>query len=109
MLLAIAVPLKAADNMKAFPPADAGMVRYVLQLPAETDETVLKVELLVGKTVLVDSVNSYFFAGKSNPAREGGRVSRRACAGKTPPLTAPPARPERAARPRTARAEALRK
>ncbi len=57
LLLAISLPVSAADNMKAFPPADAGMVRYVLQLPAEQDETTLKgkVELLVGKTVLTDS------------------------------------------------------
>ena len=52
------------NNMKAFPPAEAGMVRYVLPLPAEQDESALKVELIVGKTVLVDSANTYFFAGK---------------------------------------------
>ena len=53
----------ANSNMKAFPPAEAGMVRYVLQLPAEQDESALKVELIVGKTVLVDAANTYFFAG----------------------------------------------
>jgi ecotin len=54
----------AADNMKAFPPAEAGMVRHVLQLPKQSDESAFKVELIVGKTVQVDAVNSYFFAGK---------------------------------------------
>lgn len=44
----------AADTMKAFPPAEEGMVRYVLQLPKQDDESVLKVELIVGKTVQVD-------------------------------------------------------
>jgi len=53
----------AADNMKAFPPAGEGMVRYVLQLPAQDDESIFKVELMVGKTVQVDEKNRYFFAG----------------------------------------------
>jgi ecotin len=53
-----------ADNMKAFPPADAGMVRHVLQLPKQADESAFKVELIVGKNVLVDGANRYFFGGK---------------------------------------------
>ena len=55
---------QAADNMKAFPPAGKGMVRHVLQLPQQGDESAFKVELIVGKTVLVDEANRYFFAGK---------------------------------------------
>lgn len=53
----------AGNEMKAFPPAESGMVRYVLQLPKEEDETVLKVQLIVGKTVKTDGVNRHFFAG----------------------------------------------
>ena len=53
----------AADTMKAFPPAEEGMVRYVLQLPTLDDESILKVELMVGKTVQVDKKNRYFFGG----------------------------------------------
>lgn len=53
----------AADNMKAFPPATEGMVRYVLPLAPEKNEDALKVELLVGKTVKVDAANRYFFGG----------------------------------------------
>jgi ecotin len=49
--------------MKAFPPAEEGMVRYVLQLPKQADESVFKVELIVGKKVRVDEKNSYFFGG----------------------------------------------
>ena len=45
----------AADEMKAFPPAGKGMVRHVLQLPKEEDESALKVELIAGKTVRVDA------------------------------------------------------
>ena len=55
---------QAEDNMKAFPPAEKGMVRYVLHLPKQDDETGFRVELIVGKTVLVDEVNKYFFGGK---------------------------------------------
>jgi len=54
----------AADNMKAFPPAEKGMVRYVLQLPKQDDEYSFKVELIVGKTVQLDEGNRYFFSGK---------------------------------------------
>jgi ecotin len=53
----------AADNMKAFPPADEGMARYVINLPEQADETAWRVELLVGKTVQTDAANRYFFAG----------------------------------------------
>ena len=53
----------SADTLKAFPPAEKGMVRYVLQLPKQDDETILKVELIVGKTVQVDENNRYFFGG----------------------------------------------
>ena len=55
LLVLFAVPAgQAADNMKAFPPAEEGMVRYVLQLPKQDDESAFKVELIVGKTVQVD-------------------------------------------------------
>jgi ecotin len=54
----------AADNMKAFPPAEKGMVRYVLQLPEQKDEYAFKVELIVGKTVQLNEGNRYFFGGK---------------------------------------------
>ena len=56
--------VEAADNMKAFPPAEKGMVRHVLQLPKQDDESAFKVELIVGKTVLLDVENRYFFGGK---------------------------------------------
>ncbi len=65
LLFLFAVPAgQAADNMKAFPMAEEGMVRYVLQLPRQADEFAFKVELIVGKTVQVDELNSYFFGGK---------------------------------------------
>jgi ecotin len=57
----IALP---ADDMKAFPPAGEGMARHVIRLPEQKDETVLKVELIIGKTVRTDAANHYFFSGK---------------------------------------------
>jgi ecotin len=59
-----AAPVLAADPLQAFPQAEAGMVRHVIQLPAQDDEAALKVELIVGKTVQTDPANRYFFAGK---------------------------------------------
>ena len=65
LLFLFAVPAgQAADNLKAFPSAEEGMVRYVLQLPRQADESAFKVELIVGKTVQLDEQNRYFFGGK---------------------------------------------
>ena len=65
ILLLLAVPvLQAADNMKAFLPAEKGMVRYVLHLNEKDDESLYRVELIVGKTVLIDESNQYFFGGQ---------------------------------------------
>ncbi len=64
LLLSAVLPGQAADNMKAFPRADEGMVRYVLQLPEQVNESAFKVELIAGKTVEVDEANRYFFTGK---------------------------------------------
>lgn len=63
-LLSSVMPAHAADNMKAFPPAEEGQVRHVLQLPTQADESAFKVELIVGKTVQVDEKNNYFFGGR---------------------------------------------
>lgn len=54
----------AADNMKAFPPAEEGMVRFVLNPPEQDDESAFKLELIVGKTVQTDQANLHFFGGK---------------------------------------------
>ena len=65
LLFLFAVPAgQAADNMQAFPPAEEGMVRYVLQFPKQAEESAFKVELIVGKTVQVDENNTYFFGGR---------------------------------------------
>lgn len=65
LLFLLAVPAGlAAGNMPAFPPAGAGMVRHVLQLAQQADESALKVELIVGRTVETDADNRYFFGGR---------------------------------------------
>lgn len=56
--------LVAQEDLKAFPKAEEGYARHVLRLKPQPDETSLKVEIIVGKTVETDSVNQYFFAGK---------------------------------------------
>jgi ecotin len=55
--------VSAADDMKAFPPAEEGMTRHVIRLPKQEDETVFKVELIVRRTVRTDATNRYFFGG----------------------------------------------
>jgi ecotin len=67
LMLGLAVAGKAADiarELKAFPPAGEGMNRYVITLPEAPDEDLLKVQLLIGKTVKLDAHNRYFFGGK---------------------------------------------
>lgn len=59
----LAAGIAHADNMKAFPPAEAGMKRHVIHLPAAENEESMKVELIVGKSVSTDPVNRHFFAG----------------------------------------------
>jgi ecotin len=62
--LAAGMAGQGTDNMQAFPPAQEGMLRYVLQLPKQDDESAFKLELIVGKIVKVDKRNRYFFGGK---------------------------------------------
>jgi ecotin len=62
--IASLLSLKAAEDLAAFPPAEKGMVRHVLRLPKKDDEEAFKIELIAGKTVMVDAANRYFFGGK---------------------------------------------
>lgn len=65
MFILLSVPsANAGDNMQAFPPPAKGQLRFVLQLPAHADETNYQVELIVGKTVEIDTTNQYFFGGR---------------------------------------------
>jgi ecotin len=55
---------EAERNLKAFPPAEAGQSRFVILLTKQENEDAFRVELQIGKTVLVDGVNRHFFGGK---------------------------------------------
>ena len=68
----IVLSVYAGGNMKAFPPPEEGMVRYVIQLPKLDDESTSKVEVIAGKTVLVDEKNQYFFGGQIQKEKENG-------------------------------------
>ncbi|MFC5388166.1 serine protease inhibitor ecotin [Brevundimonas bullata] len=54
---------QTSDALKAFPAASAGQTRHVITLPAQADESALKVELILGKTQTVDC-NRQFFGGR---------------------------------------------
>lgn len=60
----LTVSLHAADDLKAFPSACGGMRRFVINLPPQKHEELLRVELLIGKTVMLDHGNRYFFGGE---------------------------------------------
>lgn len=64
VFLASVFSLYAGDDMKAFPPPEKGILRYVLRLPEQADEAAFQVELIAGKTVPVDPRNRYFFGGR---------------------------------------------
>jgi len=53
------------DNMKAFPPAEKGMVRYVLQLPDRMTNRSFKGGADRRENRLVDEVNKSFSAARS--------------------------------------------
>ncbi len=61
-----------ADNMKAFPQAEEGQKRYVIQLEKKDNEADFKVEIVIGKKVIIDRQNHYFFAGKIEPTNIPG-------------------------------------
>lgn len=63
MMILMAATLHASDELKAFPQVAEGMSRHVISLPAEKNEELLKVELLVGKRAMLDPANRYFFGG----------------------------------------------
>lgn len=51
------------EKVAPYPKAEKGMKRQVIQLPEQQDETALKVELMIGKTLEVDC-NHHRLGGK---------------------------------------------
>ena len=70
--LFLIAPVRAAEETPGFPPAGEGVVRFVLPLPSQDDESLFKLELIVGKTVRIDAQNNYFFAGKIEEEKTHG-------------------------------------
>ena len=66
MLLTSAASGTDHKYLKAFPPAEDGMVRYVIQLPHEErgEDNGFRVEIIVGKVMLTDGVNLVSLGGK---------------------------------------------
>jgi len=63
-MLATGLAADIARELKAFHPSGEGMTRFVITLPPQADEDLLKVQLLVGKSVKLDPQNRYFFGGR---------------------------------------------
>lgn len=63
-MTAAAATDEAVRNLKAFPPAEPGMKRFVIFVPEKKAEDAFRVQLLVGRTVLTDGVNRQFFGGQ---------------------------------------------
>jgi len=64
ILITAALASDASQELKAFPPAGKGMTRFVIFLPSQADEDLLKIQLLVGKSVKLDPQNQYFYGGR---------------------------------------------
>jgi len=55
-----ATAAQGADDLKPYPTAQEGSVRTVFRVPALENEADRKVEILIGKTVLVDCNRTWF-------------------------------------------------
>ena len=67
-MLILLIPLFAlyanqSEYIKSFPEAGTGMERFVLNLPEQNNESMFRVELIIGKNVFTDNENNYFFNG----------------------------------------------
>lgn len=54
---------EAAKALEAFPAAEVGMVRHVIRLKSQKDESLFKIEIMPGKNMLVDC-NHHTLMGK---------------------------------------------
>lgn len=52
------------EDLKPYPEAEEGYERYVFRLPKLENEEGLRLNLIVGKTLQLDTINRYFFSGK---------------------------------------------
>jgi ecotin len=76
VVLASSLPLTAAaaqeaDDLKPYPAAQEGSVRTVFRVPALENEADRKVEILIGKTLLVDCNRTWFGGSLEKRVVEG--------------------------------------
>jgi ecotin len=62
-VILLTAALHAADDLEVFPPACQGMRRFVINIPPQKHEQLLRVELLIGRNMMLDQGNRYFFGG----------------------------------------------
>ena len=72
LMFTITLLAQAAGDIKAYPPAEKGMVRHILHLPKKDNESLFRIELIVGKTMRLDKSNQYFFGGSIEPLTVAG-------------------------------------
>ena len=60
-----------ADDLKAFPPPEAGMQHIVIRVPELPNADERKVEVMIGKTVEVDCNRQTFAAGVTSKVAQG--------------------------------------
>ena len=64
LITVLYLPTVSAKNyLKAYPQATAGQQRWLVQLPKIDDEKSCKVEIIVGKLLMLDPKNLYFLSG----------------------------------------------
>lgn len=62
--LVIAAQINDNNNgLREFPPVSKGMTRFFASLPKLDDEANHRVQLIIGKTILVDQVNRFSLSG----------------------------------------------
>jgi ecotin len=64
LLVCVGDSASGKEPLEAFPAAEAGDVRYVVNLPKQSNEENYRVEVIVGKTAKLDTRNRYFFGGQ---------------------------------------------
>jgi len=63
LLFAFTVHAAEHPELKPYPQAEAGKIRHVIVVPYMVNENDLKVEIIVGKTMMTDGVNRMIMGG----------------------------------------------
>ena len=76
IMLALLVPLgagagKGQDDMKPYPAAEEGFQRMVFRVPVKQNESDHKVQIMVGKSLLVDCNQTWFMGGLEKQVAKG--------------------------------------